>query len=91
MGLIAKKFAAKVYVTDDNPRNENPDEIIKDIIQGLKENKHKIIKNRKDAILEAIKISTNNIVAILGKGIEEYQIFKNKKIPHSDIAIIRII
>ena len=47
-----------------------------------------ILKDRKLAIHKAINISKNNIILILGKGIEEYQLIKNKKIPHSDIAII---
>ena len=54
---------------------------IKDIIE--------IIKNRKKAILKTLMNAKNNIVLILGKGIEEYQNIKNEKIPHSDIEIVK--
>ena len=50
--------------------------------------KNEVIKNRKEAIIKAIEMSKNHIIVILGKGIEEYQILKNKKIPHSDINTV---
>ena len=49
----------------------------------------KIIKDRKEAILTAIQNAYDSIILILGKGIEEYQIIGEDKIPHSDIQIIK--
>ena len=90
MASVIEKYSNKIIITNDNPRDEDPNAIIDDILKGLKGKKHLIIKNRKEAILEAIKKSNNNsIIAVLGKGIEEFQIIKGKKIPHSDIAIIK--
>ena len=57
MGKVAKKFCDKIYITDDNPRNESPKKIRKEIIQGTKGFKVKEISNRKKAIIYALKNS----------------------------------
>ena len=88
MASIAENFSDWVIITNDNPRNESEDEIIEDIKKGFLFNKNEVIKNRKEAIIKAIEMSKNHIIVILGKGIEEYQILKNKKIPHSDINTV---
>ena len=89
MGSIAEKYSKQIFITNDNPRNENPDKIISDIKSGLKTKNHTIIKNRKEAILKALNMATNHIVLLLGKGIEEHQIIKNEQIYHSDINIVK--
>ncbi len=88
MGIIAKNFASRVYITDDNPRNENPSFIRKSIKkycpQGIE------VPNRKDAILKAInELSKNEILIIAGKGHEKYQILKNKQILFSDFEEVK--
>ena len=88
MAKISEKYSDDIYITNDNPRNESEDEIINDICSGFTKKKHLIIKNRKDAIIETLSNVKNSIILILGKGIEEYQIIKNKKVPHSDIKIV---
>ena len=47
MGKIAEKYSDRIYLTDDNPRNENPSEIRKDIKKGIKKIKIKELPNRK--------------------------------------------
>ena len=89
MGGLAEKYSERILITNDNPRNENPNEIISDIISGLKEDKHLIMKNREEAITKALRLASNHIILILGKGIEEYQIQNNKKTYHSDINIVK--
>ena len=89
MAEIAEKYSDEIFITNDNPRNEDPDKIINDIKSGLKTNKHTIIKDRKEAILKALNMATNHIVLLLGKGVEEYQIIKNEKIYHSDINLVK--
>ena len=70
--------------------NEDPDQIIDQIILGFKHKKHVIHQNRKEAIEIAIKnLKKNQVLLILGKGIEEYQIVKGEKIKHSDNKIIK--
>ncbi|MBD3272827.1 UDP-N-acetylmuramoyl-L-alanyl-D-glutamate--2,6-diaminopimelate ligase [Candidatus Dependentiae bacterium] len=93
MGDIAIEYADKVIITNDNPRFENPREIINDIIKKIpknKMNKIEIIEDRERAIKKAVSISDkNSIIAILGKGHENYNLIKNKKYFFDDFAQIK--
>ena len=89
MAKIVENYSQKIIVTNDNPRNENYNLIIEDIVSGFEKNNYKIIKNRREAILDGLNSADNSIVLILGKGIENYQIIKDEKIPHSDIAVVK--
>ncbi len=72
---IIEKYADKIIVTEDNSRKEALEDIISDITQGFKTSEFKIIKDRGEAIKNAILNSNeNDIVAIIGKGCEEYNI-----------------
>ena len=84
MGRIANNYAAKVYITDDNPRNEDPDKIRKQIKKGCP--KAKIIPLRNIAIKKAIINLKSEVLIIAGKGHENFQITKNKKKCFSDYA-----
>jgi len=89
MGKIADIFADKIYLTDDNPRFENPNKIRKDIKKGLKKQKIYEIPNRAKAISEAInKLKTGEILLIAGKGHEETQDLGVRKIFFSDKKVI---
>ena len=57
MGMVAKKYCDKIYITDDNPRNENPSTIRKNILKGLKGSLTKEIGNRKSYKICAKTIS----------------------------------
>ena len=89
----ALKHADFIIITDDNPRFEDPKVIRNDMLNGIKISelqKIKIIGNRERAIKKAIRLlSTNDILLIAGKGHEDYQIVKNKKINFSDKDIAR--
>ena len=88
MGEIASLLSDYVILTNDNPRDENPKEIIKEIKQNMNNN-YKIIYDRKKAIQEGIKmLKENDVLLILGKGHEEYQIIDNKKIFFSDLYTV---
>lgn len=82
---VAWKYADKIIVTSDNPRNENPNDIIEDItINYKKENCIKII-DRKEAIKYAIKMLKNNdLLAILGRGNDNYYNINDEKIYLND-------
>ena len=88
MGEIASLLSDYVILTNDNPRDENPKEIIREIKQNMNNN-YKIIYDRKKAIQEGIKmLKENDILLILGKGHEEYQVIDNKKIFFSDLCTV---
>ena len=90
MGNIAKKYCNKIYVTDDNPRNEKPQKIRSDIMKGLKGSGAKEIKNRRKAIVHALKNSNpHEIILIAGKGHETYQDLGKKRIFLSDKQIVK--
>ena len=90
MGKIAKELCNKIYITDDNPRNENSKKIRKEIIKGAKGSKAKEIPGRKKAIIYALKNSDpHEIILIAGKGHEIYQDLGKKKIFFSDKKIIK--
>ena len=89
MGDIATKNSDYVVFTSDNPRFENTKKILKDITCKLDKKNYKIIVNRKKAIKKSVQIlSKNDILLLLGKGHEDYQVIKDKKIPFSDKEIV---
>jgi len=74
MGKVASDLSDKVFVTSDNPRTENPYDIIKDIVKGLSKDNYEIEENREEAIKNAIQRSADNaVILIAGKGHENYQ------------------
>lgn len=91
MGYIASLNSDLVYICNDNPRNENEDEIIGDITSLIKDRgNYKIIKDRKEAIRNAIsKLDKGDLLLILGKGHEEYQIIGDIKYHLSDREIVK--
>jgi murE/murF fusion protein len=89
MGKIADLFSDKIYLTDDNPRLEQPSKIRKDIKKGIKKQKVLEYSNRAKAIAEAIKnLNTGEILLVAGKGHEKTQEIGVKKIFFSDKKII---
>ena len=86
MGEVASKFADYVVITSDNPRQEDPIEIIKDIQKGLTlDSKTFVETDRSLAIQIAIeKAMKNDVVLIAGKGHEDYQILKDQTIHFDD-------
>lgn len=74
MGKIASEMSKKIFITSDNPRNENPFEIIKEIKAGIKKENFEVIENREKAIRKAIEDTEENaVILIAGKGHESYQ------------------
>ncbi|HOV90687.1 MAG TPA: UDP-N-acetylmuramoyl-L-alanyl-D-glutamate--2,6-diaminopimelate ligase [Syntrophorhabdaceae bacterium] len=89
MGDIATRLSDFVVITSDNPRNEEPEKIIGDIVKGVRGNSYKIIENRKDAIFEAISmLDKDDCLLIAGKGHEDYQIIGNKTYHFSDREVV---
>ena len=89
MGRIAEKYSNKIYLTDDNPRNENPSKIRKDIKKGIKKAKVYEIPDRKKAIYQAINnLNTGDLLLVAGKGHEKTQDYGKKKLFFSDQEVI---
>lgn len=91
MGEIAVKFSDYLIVTSDNPRSENPQEIIKDILKGCKSAEITVetIENRRKAIERALAIGEkDDIILLAGKGHETYQILGDKKIHFDEREIV---
>ena len=90
MAKIANNFSKKVYVTDDNPRSEDPKKIRNEIVKKINSNKCLNIGNRAQAIKKAIMNSEpNEIILIAGKGHEDKQIYKNRIFYISDKKIVK--
>jgi len=93
MAKVAEELADFTVVTSDNPRTENPNTIIDEIVAGFEHPERENIKiepDRKKAIELAIKTADpNDIVLIAGKGHETYQIIGKQKIDFSDLDIAR--
>ncbi len=86
MGAVAAKYSKHIIVTSDNPRFEDPDLIIEEIVAGIKNHPSVQIEiNRKEAIQKAINMANENcVILVLGKGDESTQIIYDKKFPFSD-------
>lgn len=90
MGKIASYYAKWIYLTSDNPRNEVPEDIINDILQGIKDkSKVSVESNRLLAIHKALdELHDDEILLLLGKGDETYQIIGDKSIPFDDRKVV---
>ena len=88
MGEIAHNYSDFVFVTDDNPRKENPEDIRKQIIIGCP--KAKEISPREIAIKKAISyLQMNDTLLIAGKGHETFQLVGTETLPFDDVSIAK--
>lgn len=91
MGRVASSLAKKLYITSDNPRFEDPQKIVEDILSGIEDTSNVLVElNRKKAIAQALADQKEHeVVVILGKGDESYQIIYDQKFPFDDREIVR--
>jgi len=91
MGEIAESLADQVFVTSDNPRTEDPQQIIADILAGIKRMKCvKVEPDRSQAIHMAIdEAGDSDVILVAGKGHETYQILADKTIHFDDREVVR--
>jgi len=90
MGNIATSLSDYVIFTNDNPRTEDPKKIMEDIIKDNQSTNYEIIYDREKAIIKGIGMLENeDILLILGKGHEDYQIIGHEKIHLDDAEIVK--
>ncbi|WP_291635926.1 UDP-N-acetylmuramoyl-L-alanyl-D-glutamate--2,6-diaminopimelate ligase [Clostridium sp.] len=89
MGKIGTDLSDFSVITSDNPRTEDPIEIIKDVVSGIEKHNFEIVENRREAIKRAIEIAnTSDVIVIAGKGHEDYQVLKDKTIHFDEREIV---
>ena len=90
MGELVAEFSDVVIATSDNPRTEDPEKILDDIERGIGDKIHERITDRRAAILRAVELAAaGDVIMILGKGHENYQILKDKTIHFDDREVAR--
>ena len=93
MAQVACNLSTQVIITSDNPRSENPEDIIEDMIEELDPNQRKkilTITDRRQAIMTAGKLANeNDIILLAGKGHEKYQEVQGYKIPFDDMKELK--
>ncbi len=91
MGRVAQMLSDFFIITSDNPRSEDPQSIVNDILSGIKDNDNFIVElDRKKAIIKALDLAEpGDIVAVLGKGHEDYQILGDTIIHFDDREVIK--
>ena len=86
MGSIASNKSDYVIFTNDNPRTEDPEKIMKDILKGVDNKNYEVILDRKQAINRGLSmLKKDDVLLILGKGHEDYQIIGHEKRHFSDL------
>jgi len=90
MARASEKYSDVSIVTTDNPRSEDPGEIIEEILKGFSDLDKVIVeKDRREAIEKAVKIATNDdLILIAGKGHERFQIFMNQMVEFDDRLVV---
>ena len=89
MGKIGTDLSDYAIITSDNPRTEDPNAILDDIVKGIEKDNYEVIENRKEAIKRAIEIAQKgDVIVIAGKGHEDYQILKTGKIHFDEREVV---
>jgi UDP-N-acetylmuramoyl-L-alanyl-D-glutamate--2,6-diaminopimelate ligase len=90
MGKIGTELSNLALVTSDNPRTEEPMDIISEIEAGIEKHNYIVIEDRREAIKEAMKLAKkDDVIVIAGKGHEDYQILKDKTIHFDEREVIK--
>jgi len=91
MGAIAERLADKIIITSDNPRSEDPQQIITDILAGLNNTNNVIVEPDRGSAISLLPSlsSEQDVIVIAGKGHEDYQILKNETIHFDDKEVAK--
>jgi UDP-N-acetylmuramoyl-L-alanyl-D-glutamate--2,6-diaminopimelate ligase len=90
MGAVAVRLADRAIVTSDNPRTEDPERILDDIVAGMGGRPHDRIEDRREAIVRALDMAdpATDVVLLAGKGHETYQIRGTTLLPFDEREIV---
>ena len=93
MGEVARRLADRIIVTDDNPRTEQPAQIVSDILSGISDRIGVDVQHdRASAIADGIRdADANDLVLVAGKGHEDYQEVAGQRLPFSDIELVKAV
>jgi UDP-N-acetylmuramoyl-L-alanyl-D-glutamate--2,6-diaminopimelate ligase len=96
MGAVAGRLSDLIVITSDNPRSEDPQRIIDEVLRGITVNTRKdasqvlTIVDRRAAIMKAIEVAKpGDLVLVAGKGHEKYQVIGDRTLPFDDVAVAR--
>jgi len=90
MGTVVSELADYAIVTNDNPRHEDPLEIINDIKRGITKDNFCVVAERREAIKKSLSLARpGDIVLVAGKGHESYQIVQDERIHFDDREVVR--
>ncbi len=91
MGAVADEHCAQIFLTNEDPYDEDPKKIVRDVAEGIKNTKYKIVMDRREAISASLRAAQPcDIVFITGKGTDPYIMeANNKKIPWDDVSVAR--
>ncbi|OYV70604.1 MAG: UDP-N-acetylmuramoyl-L-alanyl-D-glutamate--2,6-diaminopimelate ligase, partial [Gemmatimonadetes bacterium 21-71-4] len=90
MGAVAADKADVVVVTSDNPRTEDPEKIIDDVVAGIARTDYLRMADRRDAIARALELAApDDLVLLAGKGHETYQVIGTTNVPFDEKQIVR--
>ena len=89
MGRIGTELSDIAIITSDNPRTEEPLNIIGDVVKGIEKENYVVVENRREAIKKAMELAgAGDVIVIAGKGHEDYQILKDKTIHFDEREVI---
>ena len=89
MGRVASELADRVVLTNDNPRSEDPDRIVSEILTGVS-GPHEVEMDRAGAIRSALaSAGPDDVIVVAGKGHEQGQVFADRTLPFDDRAEVR--
>ena len=96
MGAVAGRLSDVIVITSDNPRSEDPDRIIEEVLRGITPDTRRgemrllTIPDRREAIDKAVSIARpGDLVLVAGKGHEKYQVIGSRTLPFDDVAVAR--
>lgn len=90
MGRVATDLSDYAVITSDNPRQEKPADIIKDIEKGIRKSNYSVLVDRKDAIKKVLSLARDgDVILLAGKGHENYQIIRGRKLRFDDREVVK--